>query len=95
MLSNGDSQTPSAVCSIGTREEQLIAVRIVDLECVVAPSCFLRGNRAFDELTAKISESLRSQLDKQASSVSPRRVFAEDDLALSVIDLADLSCTVA
>jgi hypothetical protein len=65
------------------------------LERIIAPPCFPGGHRALGELTAKICESLGSQLDKQASSVPTRGILAEDDLTLSVIDLADLSCAVA
>ena len=64
------------------------------MERLIAPPRFLGGNGALDELTAKVCESLRSQLDKQACSVSTRCVLTEDDLALSMIDLANRSCTV-
>jgi hypothetical protein len=90
----GEPDSISRLSSVGTREEQLIAVRIIHLERLVAPARFSGGNGALYELTAKICESLRSQLNKQASSISTRCVFTEDDLALSMIDLANLSCTV-
>jgi hypothetical protein len=81
--------------SLRNREEQLIAIRIVDLKRVVPPPGFLRGHRTLAELTAKILESGRCELDEQAPPVAPRRVLAEDDLALTVIDLADRSGAVA
>jgi hypothetical protein len=81
--------------SLRNREEQLIAIRIVDLKRVVPPPGFLRGHRTLAELTAKILESGRCELDEQAPPVAPHRVLAEDDLALTVIDLADRSGAVA
>ena len=73
------------------RKEQLIAVGIVDLDHVVPPPGLLAGNRALDELTAKICEPVRGQLDEQARLVSARDVLTEDDLAFSPSDLADLA----
>ena len=43
------------------REEQLIAVGIVDLDHVITPPRFLAGNRALDELSAKLRYALRGQ----------------------------------
>ena len=79
---------------LGLREEQLIAIRIVDLKRVVSPPGVLGGNSALEELTAKIVEPVCGQLDEQAPFVATRCVLTENDLALSVIDLADLSCAV-
>jgi hypothetical protein len=83
------------ISSARTREEQLIAVRIVDLERGITPLYFPGGNGALGKLLLKIRKSLRGQLDEQARSVSMRLILAENDLALAVIDLADLSRAVA
>jgi len=80
---------------LGLREEQLIAIRIVDLKRVVSPPGFLGGNSLLEEVTAKRGEPVCGQLDKQAPFVAARCVFTENDLALSVIDLADLPGAVA
>jgi hypothetical protein len=65
------------------------------MDYVVTPPGFLAGNRALDDLTAKIRKPLRGQLDEQARLVSALGVLAEDDLAFSVIDLADRARAVA
>src|SRR5436190_22130496 len=79
----------------GMRKKQLIAVRIVHLQRVVPPPDFLCGNGAFCELAANILEGLRCQADEHTSSVSTRCVFTENDLALSMIHLANRSRAVA
>ena len=81
--------------SFGKRKEQLIAVGIVDLDRVVPPPGFLVGNRPLAELTPKICEPVRGQLYEEASPVSARDVLTVDDLALSVIDLADFARAIA
>src|SRR3982074_1307623 len=88
-------QSHSAVCSLGMRKKQLIAVGIVDLEHVVAPPRFLTGNRALDDFTAKLRKPVQGQLNEQPRPVFTRGVLAEDDLAFSAIDLADLARAVA
>ena len=55
---------PRHHCSVGAREEELVAVGIVDLEGVVAPPGFPGGNRAFRELASKVRECFRGQLDE-------------------------------
>src|SRR4051812_35407832 len=80
---------------LGLREEQFIAIRIVDLKGVVSPPGFLHGNSALEELTAEIGEPVRGQLDEQAPFVSTCCVLTENDLALSVIDLAHVSGAIA
>jgi hypothetical protein len=47
------------------------------------------------EFTPKICEAVRGQLDEEAGLVPARGVLTEDDLALSVIDLADFARAVA
>src|ERR1700680_900276 len=81
--------------SVGAREEQLIAVGIVDLDHVIPPPDLLARKRTLGELTPKICEPLRSQLDVEARPVSARRVLAKDDLTLSVIDLTDPARAIA
>src|SRR5207253_5542161 len=65
------------------REEQLIAIGIVDLDHVITPPRFLARNRALDDLIAKICKPFRGQLDEQARLVSAHAILAEDDLAFS------------
>jgi hypothetical protein len=47
------------------------------------------------ELTPKICEPVRGQLDEEAAPISARSILTEDDLALSVIDLSDFARAVA
>jgi hypothetical protein len=63
-------------------KKQLVAVGVVDLDDVVTPPRFLAGNRALDDLPAKLRKPSRSQLDEQARLVSARGILAEDDLDL-------------
>jgi hypothetical protein len=49
----------------------------------------------FNELTANVSDSVRGQFDEQPTTISARYVFAEDKLALAMIDLTDASGAVA
>src|SRR6185312_11756327 len=82
-------------CSVGKRKQQLIAVRIVDLNHVVAPPRLEIGNRALDKFTTQFCKGGRRQLDEQAAPVSARGVFTENDLAFAAADLADLARAIA
>ena len=53
-----------ARASIWTREEQFIAVGIVDLKRIVAPPRFLGGSGALQKLTAKAREALKAKVLK-------------------------------
>src|SRR6185437_13173894 len=79
---------------IRARKEQLVAIKVIDLDRSVAPPRLLRRNRALAELADKISMCLGGQLDEQAPSVAAGCVFTEDDLALTVINLTDRSSAV-
>src|SRR5207302_9911817 len=77
------------VCSLRDRKQQLIAVGILDLDRVVPPPGLLGRNSAYCEFPLKMRERLRSQLDEQPSPVAACSIFAEDDLTVTQIDLAD------
>src|SRR6185437_8992193 len=78
-------------CSVGNRKQQLVAVRIVDLEHVVAPPRREIRNRSLDKFTTQFCKGGRRQLDEQTSPVSACGVLAENDLAFTATDLADLA----
>src|SRR5262245_60307309 len=70
-------------------KEELVPVGVGDENRVVAPPSCLRRNRAFGDLPTELSQCLWIQLDEQTPSVSSRGIMAQDDLALSAVDLAD------
>src|SRR5205085_359779 len=76
---------------IREREEQLIAVWIVDLDHVITPPRFLARNRALGDLAAKLRYAILGQRHEQARSVLAIGILAKDDLALCAIDLADFA----
>src|SRR5882724_3903910 len=77
--------------SLGNWKQQLIAVRVVDLDHVVPPPRGFVGNRAVDDFTAKLGKPVLGQLDEEPGLVSARGVLAENDLAFSTIHLADVA----
>src|SRR5258708_40150866 len=79
----------------GGRNQQLIPVRIDDLDHVVTPPGLLGGNRALEDFTAKRGESSDGQFHEQSRLVSARGILAKDDLASCAIDLADPARAVA
>src|SRR5437879_9094010 len=80
---------------LGRGKQQLISVRIDDLDHVVTPPGLLGRNRALDDFTAKCGESIDVQCHEQARLVSSRGVLAKDDLASHAIDLADPARSIA
>lgn len=51
--------------SLSKREQQLVAVGIVDLEAIVSPPHFRVRHGVRSEIAAKISKSCRCELDEQ------------------------------
>jgi len=58
------------------------------------PPRFLAGNRALDELAAKLRYPILGQRYEQTPSVFAIGILAEDDLALCSIDLADFAIAI-
>jgi len=85
------STSSSLFYSARSREEQFIAVGIVDLDHVITPPRFLAGNRALDDLTAKLRNAILGQRYEQAPSVLAVGGLVDNYLALGAIDLADFA----
>src|SRR5713226_10512439 len=80
---------------LGRGKQQLISVRIDDLDHVVTPPGLLGRNGALDDFTAKRGESIDVQCHEQARLDSSRGILAKDDLAFRAMDLADPARAVA
>jgi hypothetical protein len=59
------------------------------LEGVGSPPLLIGRNVVLDELTPKVGESIRGELHVQPRAISPRVVFAKDNLSLAMIDLTN------
>jgi len=82
------------VLLIRKREEQLVAVRIDDLDHVITPPRFLARNRALDNLAAKLRYAIMGRRYKQTCSVLASGILTENDFALCAIDLADFALAI-
>ena len=81
--------------SRGRGKEQFVAIGVVYLDHVVSPPGDLVRHRAIDELPVKFGKATPSQLDEKPCPVTACGILAENQLALSTIDLRDFARAVA